>query len=246
MSRFKHLTYAIFWCIPRQDYMGGITDFIVRLFRACARAYERKWSFLGVFVFVFLGSVSLLAQLSLLPDAPQLSVAPSATLTASPLIAASLHTATSTAGAEFPTSIVIPALRLSVTIANPDTTDISTLDSLLLKGAVRYPTSALLGEAGNVVLFGHSSYLPIVLNQAYKTFDGIQKLTSGDAITVYSSDMAYTYRVKSVTKESANDAAIPLSVTGRILTLSTCDSFGEKTDRFVVIADFVESHSISS
>ncbi len=243
MSSFKHLTCAIFWCIPRQDYMGGITDFIVQLFGACARAYERKWSFLGVFAFVFLGSLSLLAQLNLLPDAPP---APSATLAASPLIAASSHMATSTTVAEFPTSMVIPALGLSVTIANPDTTDISTLDHLLLKGAVRYPTSALLGEAGNVVLFGHSSYLPIVLNQAYKTFDGIQKLTPGDAITVYSSDTAYTYRVKSVTKESANDAAIPLSVSGRVLTLSTCDSFGEKTDRFVVVSDFVESHSISS
>ncbi len=226
--------------------MRGIINFIARLYSICARTYERKWSFLGVFAFVFLGSISLLAQFSLLPDAPQSPATPSVQSATSPLIAASTSVATSTAGAEFPTSMVIPAIQLSVTIANPDTTDISTLDRLLLKGAVRYPTSALLGETGNVVLFGHSSYLPIVLNQAYKTFDGIQKLVPGDMITVYSLDTAYTYRVKSVTKESANDAAIPLSVTGRVLTLSTCDSFGAKTDRFVVVADFVESHSISS
>jgi len=125
-------------------------------------------------------------------------------------------------------------------------TDIVTLDKELLKGAVRYPTSALLGETGNVVLFGHSSYLPVVRNQAYKAFNGIQKLAAGDIITVYSSTATYSYRVKSVTKESANDAGIPLSVTGRVLTLSTCDSFGEKSDRFVVVADFVESHSIST
>jgi len=97
---------------------------------------------------------------------------------------------------------------------------------------------------GNVVLFGHSSYLPIVGNQAYKTFNGIQKLKPGDIIMISSSSARYTYWVKSVTKESANDAVIPLSVSGRVLTLSTCDSFAKKTDRFVVVADFVESHAV--
>jgi LPXTG-site transpeptidase (sortase) family protein len=120
------------------------------------------------------------------------------------------------------------------------------LDGDLLTGAVHYPTSAELGEDGNVVLFGHSSYLPIVKNQAYKTFDGIQKLAVGDLVTVYSSTTAYTYAVRTVAKESANDAIIPLTVDGRVLTLSTCNSFGEKTDRFVVTADFVGSEAISS
>ena len=111
---------------------------------------------------------------------------------------------------------------------------------------MRYPTSAKLGENGNVVLFGHSSYLPIVGNQAYKTFNGIQKLKAGDVITVSSSDEVYTYQVESMTKESANNAIIPLTVTGKELTLSTCDSFTTKTDRFVVVANFVESHSAST
>ena len=115
-----------------------------------------------------------------------------------------------------------------------------------MKGAVRYPTSAKLGETGNVVLFAHSSYIPVVGNQAYKAFNGIQKLVVGDVVTVYSATMVYTYRVRSFTKESANDnIPIPLSVNGKILTLVTCNSFGTKEDRFVVVADFVESHSIS-
>jgi LPXTG-site transpeptidase (sortase) family protein len=97
-----------------------------------------------------------------------------------------------------------------------------------------------------MVLFGHSSYLPVVHNLAYKTFDGIQNLTAGKVVTVYSADTAYTYRVRTVTKESATTAGIPLQVSGRVLTLSTCDSFGEKTDRFVVVADFVDSYSISN
>jgi LPXTG-site transpeptidase (sortase) family protein len=84
------------------------------------------------------------------------------------------------------------------------------------------------------------------MNQAFKTFDGIQKLHAGDSIMVYSSDMVYTYQVREVSKENVtDDAAIPLTVTGRVLTLATCNSFGTKSDRFVVTADFVESHSIS-
>jgi sortase (surface protein transpeptidase) len=31
-----------------------------------------------------------------------------------------------------------------------------------------------------------------------------------------------------------------------VLTLVTCNSFGAKEDRFVVVADFVESHSLGA
>ncbi len=192
-----------------------------------------KWGFFGVFVFTFLGSVFVLARLDLLPEMPSDPTSEGEEVLKS-------------ADLNVPTKIEIPKINLSANVVNPTTTDVEILDEELLKGAVRYPTSAKLGETGNVVLFGHSSYLPIVGNQAYKTFNGIQKLVAGDMITVSSADTAYTYRVRSMMKESANDAAIPLSVAGSVLTLSTCDSFGKKTDRFVVVADFVESHSIPS
>lgn len=221
--------------------MTWFADFIVRLIRAGTRAYARKWSFLAVSMLIFLGSVALLSRLDLLPEAPPPPAAPTITL------ASSADAPAATPEAEFPTSIAIPAIRLTATIANPDTTVVTALDALLLKGAVRYPTSAKLGEAGNVVLFGHSSYLPVVGNQAYKTFNNIQKLVAGDVVTVYSSDRAYTYRVRSVAKESAaSNEGIDLAVPGHVLTLVTCNSFGEKLDRFVVTADFVESHSVPS
>ena len=221
-------------------------NFTARLIRAGAQAYTRKWSFLVVSCVVLFVTLVILGQLDLLPDPPPAAAAPSVTLSTSPLVGEATASSTESDVIEYPTSIAIPAINLTANIANPDTTDLNTLDNLLLKGAVRYPTSAELGVQGNVVIFGHSSYLPIVGNQAYKTFDGIQKLVAGDVVTVYSATTAYTYEVATVTKESANDAAIPLSVTGRVLTLSTCDSFTVKTDRFVVVANFIESHSISS
>lgn len=219
--------------------MSGIVGFIARLIRALVRMYERKWSFLGVSIVIFALSVLALSVLGLLPS-PRAPAEPEAVLGASAVADAELIP-------EDPIEITIPAIALKASVANPATTDIKILDQNLLTGAVRYPTSARLGEAGNVVLFGHSSYLPVVSNQSYKAFNGIQKLATGDLITVHSATAAYTYRVKGVMKESAaSDAGINLTVTGRELTLATCDSFGAKSDRFIVTADFVESQSLPS
>lgn len=223
--------------------MGKIISIAVQLVEAGTRIYSKKWSFAGAFAVVFLSSVFTLAQLDLLPTPPA-SAAKNSAVSENPLVMTKV--VASSEVPELPLKIEIPAISLSATIENPTTRDIGVLDQALLSGAVRYPTSAKLSETGNVVLFGHSSYLPIVRNQAYKTFNGIQKLVKGDVITVYSAERAYTYRVRSVAKESATDTGIPLAVTGRMLTLSTCDSFGAKTDRFVVVADFVESHFISN
>lgn len=219
--------------------MKGIIDFAARLVRAGRLAYTKKWSFLLLSAIVFFGSVAVLGTLDLLPE-----TSPRIDAKENKFGATSARIQSQTA-AELPTKIEIPKINLSATVVNPATTDVAILDRELLKGAVHYPTSASLGETGNVVLFGHSSYLPIVKNQAYKIFNGIQKLVAGDVITVYSSSAAYTYRVRGVASESANDATIPLSISGKVLTLSTCDSFGAKTDRFVVVADFVGSHLIS-
>jgi LPXTG-site transpeptidase (sortase) family protein len=222
----------------------------VRLIQAAKQAYAKKWSFLAIFLVIFFVTFLVLVKLDLVPDPTlyaksQMAVkTPDVTLDAAPLVAAT-NVATEPVG-EFPTKIVIPAIGMSVTVANPVSTDIEVLDAGLLHGAVRYPTSAELGTQGNVILFGHSSYLPIVNNQAYKTFDGIQKLKVGDQIMVSSSSHVYVYSVNSVVKADAKADSIPLSVSGSVLTLATCDSFGQKTDRFVVTATLVDSHLIGS
>ncbi|MFA6503235.1 MAG: sortase [Candidatus Paceibacterota bacterium] len=221
--------------------MTGITTSIVWLVEAGMRAYERKWRFLGVFAVVLVSSVFVLGRFGLLPEAAPKEVA---TKAASPATAA-VADATPATQTEEPIKVEAPKIGLAVTVANPSTTNIKVLDEYLLTGAVRYPTSALLGETGNVVIFGHSSYLPVVNNKSYKAFNGIQKLVVGDSVVVSSAGRAYTYSVRSVTKASATDAGIPLAISGRVLTLATCDSFGAKSDRFIVVADFVESHSVS-
>lgn len=217
--------------------MSGFVAFAADLVRIGMRIHERKWSFTLFFAVLFCGNVFVLHTADALPTLrippPPVKVTLAASAVVSEPEAMLLP--------EFPSKIEIPSIGIAVAIENPTATSISALDKALLKGAVRYPTSAKLGEEGNVVLFGHSSYLPVVGNPAYKTFNGIQKLKAGDSITVFSLTRAYTYRVRSMVKVSANDGAISLAPDGKVLTLSTCDSFGAKTDRFVVTADFVES-----
>ncbi len=222
--------------------MNALITFTAELFVAGRQAYERKWSFLGVFAIAFLTSTVLLARADLLPEPTK---AEGAIVTAD-AATASLIATSSPAIVETPVNVEIPAIGIAATVTNPESTEIAALDRELLKGAVRYPTSAKLGEVGNVVLFGHSSYLPLVNNQAYKTFNGIQKLKEGDTIRVSSDSTVYVYKVRTVMHESTTNAAIPLVVSGRVLTLSTCDSFGAVTDRYVVTADFVESHLAST
>ena len=146
-----------------------------------------------------------------------------------------------------PERIVIPEANVDVEIRNPQGNDIATLDAELKKGAVHYPGSALLNEGGNMFLFGHSSYLPIVHNRNYKAFNNLQKLKEGDSIYVYAEGLEYRYRVTSVALAQASEVVVDLRKgTGKRLTLSTCNSFGDIAERYIVEADFVGSYPIAS
>ena len=146
---------------------------------------------------------------------------------------------------EVPTRVVAKSIGLDAAVVNPTSTDTETLDEALTHGAVRYPGSALLGEDGVIYMFGHSSYLPIVYHQYYKTFNGIQDLKPGDSVSVYSDTTEYRYRVIEVkTVDSAiDDTNLLAHPSGRHLTLSTCDSFAaKKSSRFVVEAEFAGAY----
>ncbi|MDQ1299973.1 MAG: hypothetical protein QG636_641 [Patescibacteria group bacterium] len=211
----------------------------VQLIRAFGRAWASKWSFLATFLVVFFVSFATLAALDIVPEAPEKTVAsavPGNSLAASVILSAP----------ENPVRVEIPEVGINVTIKNPESTSVAVLDEALLTGAVRYPTSAKLGEEGNTILFGHSSYLPIVNNEAFKAFNEIQNLKKGDTIMVYSETMTYVYVVTQVAEADAESAAIPLTAEGHTLTLATCDSFGKKTSRFIVVADLVESYPLAN
>ncbi len=147
----------------------------------------------------------------------------------------------------YPTRIVFDSLDgRTVSVENPTSRDIAILDTALLKGVVRHPDSGDFERIGTIVLFGHSSYLPNVMNKNFQAFNGIQKLAWGDIIRLESESREYVYRVDRVYEASASDASAEVKVEAgkRKLTLVTCDSFGSKSDRFIVEASLIEESDL--
>ena len=141
-----------------------------------------------------------------------------------------------------PSRIKIAAIGLDLPVQNPATRDVEALDVLLQKGPARYVDSALLGEKGNMIIFAHSSHLPLVHNKMYQAFNDIPELKAGDSITLEGGDgKNYLYTVNSVAKASVGDGTtLDLSPSQGIkLTLVTCDTLTGKSARYILEADFV-------
>lgn len=138
-----------------------------------------------------------------------------------------------------PTFISIPSIGVRSSILQPESPRVDVLDEALKKGAVYYPGSGTI-EQGNIFLFGHSTNWAIVQNQAYKTFNDLDKLRVGEEIYLTAGGKTYVYEVETVSHVDANTAFVDLSRPGRRLTISTCDTFGAQSDRWVVDAIFKE------
>ena len=139
-----------------------------------------------------------------------------------------------------PERIKISAIDLDLSLQNIESRDLEVLDAALKKGPIRYVDSARLGEKGNILIFGHSSRLPIVRNLMYKAFNRVSELYAGDSITIEGGGKAYLYSVTSIRSADASEAIIDLSQKqGTKLTLETCDTLTGKSARYILEADFV-------
>ncbi len=140
----------------------------------------------------------------------------------------------------YPVRITIDKLDREVAVLNPESRNIADLDAALLDGVVRHPDSADFTKDGNILILGHSSYLPNVLNKNFQAFNGLQTLTWGDKIRLTSADTEYVYRVEKVYEAKASEVFVPETPGEARLTLATCDSFGAKDDRFIVEAVLID------
>jgi len=145
-----------------------------------------------------------------------------------------------------PTRLVIPIAGTDVPISNPDTTDIDALDRELLTSVVRFPGSGTLGADGNMLIFGHSTGYRTVHNQMYKAFNALKTLEEGNFIKLVSGDTEYVYTVNNLRHEDASDVTVNFATKPGVkrLTLSTCDSFGKKSERYIITADFIGSYPV--
>ena len=152
------------------------------------------------------------------------------------------------APAAAPERIIVPAIELNTPIVVPASTDLEVLNEALTKGVVQYPGSAEPGSRGNIFLFGHSTGFRVVRNPAYQVFSRLKELKSGDILRLAAGGREYWYRVTTVTLKPASLATVDFRPTGdrRLLTLSTCNVFGQKDDRYIVEAEFVKSYPLRS
>ncbi|OHA26569.1 MAG: hypothetical protein A3C06_03275 [Candidatus Taylorbacteria bacterium RIFCSPHIGHO2_02_FULL_46_13] len=140
-----------------------------------------------------------------------------------------------------PDRIVIEKIGVDTPVVNPESRDIVVLDKALLSGVVRYPTSGGLEDNSTMFLFGHSTSFRTVHNEAYKAFNRLGELQIGDTIRVSSGSTDYVYKVFSVSEVDKDKALVELQTGEKLLTLSTCDTFGARSDRFVVQARFIQA-----
>jgi LPXTG-site transpeptidase (sortase) family protein len=166
----------------------------------------------------------------------------SVALSSLPLLGESATSSAKAIATALPVRIKIDSVNVDLPIQNPSTTNVDALDALLQQGPARYVESAKLGEDGNVIIFAHSSHLPIVHNQMFRAFNALPDLKQGDSITLVGDDgKNYLYSVDSIAKADVeNGTSISLSPSqGKKLTLVTCDTLTGKSARFVLTATFV-------
>lgn len=138
-----------------------------------------------------------------------------------------------------PDRIKIDKIGIDSIINQPNSADVSVLDQSLLSGAVHYPGSGSI-ERGNIFVFGHSTNWKVVQNQAYKTFNGLEKLSKGDQIQIEANGNIYLYKVTNVMLVNEDDALVSFDSSRKLLTLSTCNTFGQKQERWVVEAELYQ------
>ncbi len=127
--------------------------------------------------------------------------------------------------------ISIPKLKIQNAVVKVDGRD-------LKKSLVQYPQTALPGQPGSAVIFGHS-VLPQFFNPlSYMTiFSTLFKLKNGDDIYVTYDNITYKYLVEDMYEVLPTDLSVlEQRFDGRRLTLITCSPPGTYLRRLVVKA----------
>lgn len=128
-------------------------------------------------------------------------------------------------------TITIPKLGIDRAVVRSDHTD-------LKQSLIQYPGTALPGNLGNTVIFGHS-VLPQFFNpKNYLTiFSTLHTLRPGDTMEITADGATYTYKISEMYEASPDDLS-PLAqvYNGRYLTLITCTPPGTYLRRLIIKA----------
>jgi sortase A len=111
-----------------------------------------------------------------------------------------------------------------------------TFQEALRGGVVHYPQTALPGEQGNSVIFGHSSDVWWAPGDYKFVFALLEKLEIDDIITVSHKGVNYTYVVEGKRIVEPDDISVLQPTEGHRLTLITCTPTGTNEKRLIIDA----------
>ncbi|MBU1117913.1 sortase [Patescibacteria group bacterium] len=132
--------------------------------------------------------------------------------------------------------ISIPKLKVDQALVIVGSSD-------LKKSLIQYPQTALPGQFGSPVIFGHS-VLPQFFNpKSYHTiFSTLYKLKQGDAIYVDFDHIRYKYLVEEMYEVQPTDLSVlEQRFDGRYLTLVTCSPPGTYLRRLIIKAQLTDN-----
>ena len=133
--------------------------------------------------------------------------------------------------------ITIPKINVSAPVIYPTTTANSpNYDPELEQGVVHYPNTALPGQNGNTVIFGHSSNDWWQPGNYKFVFVLLDKLVPGDTFSVNYNSKRYIYSVTNTKIVEATDVGVLSPTPDPTITLITCWPAGTSLKRQIIQA----------
>ena len=132
----------------------------------------------------------------------------------------------------------ISSYNLSIPKIEIENAVVSTIDNNVGSHLVNYQGTSIPGDAGNAVIFGHST-LPQLFNpKDYKTiFANVYKLKNGDSIYAIVNGVSYLYKIFSISVVDPSDTnAFSQSFDNSYITLVTCTPPGTVWKRLIIKA----------
>lgn len=139
--------------------------------------------------------------------------------------------------------VIIPKLNINAPLVQSSFTkhieQITTedLDKDLFNGIVQYPTTPFVGDAGNTLIFWHTSYESWKNNPYGTIFRQMPKLTNGDSLQIVHKGKLYEYTVvaKTITSPSKVNEEYLKYQNGDYLTLLGCYPIWSDKSRILVV-----------
>jgi LPXTG-site transpeptidase (sortase) family protein len=137
-----------------------------------------------------------------------------------------------------PPAIAIAKISVNApVIYGLETTEEKVFQNNLHNGVVQYPGTALPGQAGNIVIFGHSSGRWWAPGNYKFVFSLLEKLDIDDEITLDYQGIRYVYHVTAKRVVTPDNLGVLNSVPSEHkLTLLTCTPVGTNSKRLVIEA----------